>query len=93
MLKPLQDNVILKREEVEKKTASGIILTDTSEKQPALAKVIAVGSGKIVNDKVVPIEVKVNDLVVYKEYAGTKVEYLKEEYLIVSQDDILAIVE
>ncbi|MEF9961944.1 MAG: co-chaperone GroES [Erysipelotrichaceae bacterium] len=93
MLKPLHDNVILKKEEVEKKTASGIILTDVTDKQPAVAKVVAIGSGKVVDGKVQEISVKVNDMVVYKEYSGTKVEFNSEEYLIVSQDDILAIVE
>ncbi|MEG1702310.1 MAG: co-chaperone GroES [Erysipelotrichaceae bacterium] len=93
MLKPLHDNVILKKEEVEKKTASGIILTDVTDKQPAVAKVVAIGSGKVVDGKVQEIGVKVNDMVVYKEYSGTKVEFNSEEYLIVSQDDILAIVE
>lgn len=93
MLKPLHDNVILKKLEAEKKTASGIILTDNSAKAPMIAKVVAVGDGKVVNDKKEPVCVKVDDHVVYKEYAGTKFEYEDEEYLILSEDDILAVVE
>ena len=93
MLKPLHDNVILKKEEVEKKTASGIILTDSSAKEPAVARVIAVGEGTELDGKLKPVCVQVNDQVVYKEYAGTKLEYQSEEYLIVSEKDILAVIE
>lgn len=93
MLKPLHDNVILKKEEVEKKTASGIILTDSSAKEPAVAKVVAVGEGKEKDGKRIPVCVCVNDRVVYKEYAGSKLEYEDEEYLIVSENDILAVIE
>ena len=93
MLRPLYDNVVLKRKEVEKKTASGIILTDTSKNTPCIGEIVAVGNGKLVEDKYVPLTVKVGDTVVYKEYATTMVKYENEEYLIVSESDILAVIE
>ena len=93
MLRPLYDNVVLRRKEVEKKTASGIILTDTSKNTPSIGEVVAVGNGKLVEGKLVALTVKVGDTVVYKEYATTAVKYENEEYLVVSESDILAIIE
>ncbi len=86
MLKPLHENVILIKEEAEKKTASGIILTDNSEKKSNIAAVVAVGED-------VKSEIKVNDRVVYKEYSGTNVEMDDKKYIIIEAEDILAIVE
>lgn len=86
MLKPLHENVILIKEEAEKKTASGIILTDNSEKKSNIAAVAAVGED-------VKSEIKVNDRVVYKEYSGTNVEMDDKKYIIIEAEDILAIVE
>lgn len=86
MLKPLHENVILMKEEVEKKTASGIILTDTSEKKPSIAKVVAIGED-------VKVEIKENDQVVYKEYSGTNIEIDDKKYIIIEAEDILAIVK
>ncbi|MCI8271475.1 MAG: co-chaperone GroES [Erysipelotrichaceae bacterium] len=86
MLKPLHENVILIKEEAEKKTASGIILTDNSEKKSNIAAVVAVGED-------VESEIKVNDRVVYKEYSGTNVEMDDKKYIIIEAEDILAIVE
>lgn len=86
MLKPLHENVILMKEEVEKKTASGIILTDTSEKKPSVAKVVAIGED-------VKAEIKENDQVVYKEYSGTNIEIDDKKYIIIEAEDILAIVK
>ena len=93
MLKPLYDHVVLKKKEVEKKTASGIILTDTSKNSPSIGEVLAVGNGKLVDGKQIPLTVKVGDNVVYKEYAATSIKYENEEYLIVSESDILAVIE
>lgn len=92
MLEPLNGNVLLKKEVEEKTTASGIILSDTSKEIPSLARVIAVGDGKLVDGKVVPLKVKKDDMVVFKKYSGTEFKFEGEEYLIVSEDDILAIV-
>lgn len=93
MLKPLHDNVVLKKEKEENKTASGIILSDKPKELPSFARVVAVGEGIIVDGKLVLPPVKVNDRVIFKKYGGTEVEFENQEYLIVSSKDILAIVE
>jgi chaperonin GroES len=93
MLKPLHDNVVLKKEKVEKKTASGIILTGDAKEQPSFASVIAVGEGSIVDGKLTPLSVKVGDKVVYKKYSTTEFKFEEEEYLIIAEKDILAILE
>lgn len=92
MLEPLYGNVLLKKEVEEKTTKSGIILSDTSKEKPSLAKVIACGEGRIEDGKVVPMKVKKDDVVVFKKYSGMEFEYENENYLIVSEEDILAIV-
>lgn len=88
-IKPLGSRVVIKKSEVQEKTASGIILTGQAKERPQTAEVIAVGPGT----EEEKIEVKVGDTVIYSQYAGTDVKYLGEEYIIVSQRDILAIVE
>lgn len=93
MLKPLHDNVVLKKEKVEQKTASGIILTGDVKEQPSFATVVAVGEGNLVDGKVVPLTVKVGDKVVYKKYSTTEFKFEEEEYLVISEKDILAIIE
>jgi len=89
MLKPLHDQVVLKQHTPEKKTKSGIILTENDTKTPSIATVIAVGPG----DGEKKMAVQNGDTVVYKSFATTDIEYDGEDYLIISQDDILAIVE
>lgn len=86
MLKPLHKNVILKKEEAEKKTASGIILTETEKQRPSVATVVAIG-------KDADAKIKENDQVVYKEYSGTKVKLDEVEYIIIEDEDILAVIE
>lgn len=93
MLKPLHDNVVLKKEKVEQKTASGIILTGDAKEEPNYATVYAVGDGAVVDGKKVPLTVKVGDKVVYKKYATTEFKFEEEEYLIINEKDILAIIE
>ena len=88
-LVPLGDRVVLKQLEAEEKTKSGIILTSQAQEKPQEATVIAVGPGK--DD--VKMEVKVDDKVIYSKYAGTEVKLDGEEYIVVKQDDILAIVK
>lgn len=87
MLKPLHKNVILKKEIAEKetKTASGIILTDNSKNKPSYATVVAIGPES-------EAEIKVDDKVVYKEYSGTDVKLDEEEFIIVEDEDILAVI-
>ncbi|HAP03103.1 MAG: co-chaperone GroES [Candidatus Weimeria sp.] len=88
-LNPLSDRVVLKQLEAEEKTKSGIILADSAKEKPQEAEVIAVGPGT----KDVTMQVKAGQKVVYSKYAGTNVKLDDEEYIIVKQDDILAIVE
>ena len=92
MIKPLSDRVLLKMVEAEDTTKSGIILAASKEK-PEIAEVVAVGPGAVVDGKVIPMEVKVNDKVIIAKYAGTEVKYEGTEYIIVKQEEILAIVE
>jgi len=93
MLRPLHDNVVLKKEKVEKKTASGILLTGDVKDQPSFAEVIAIGEGAIVDGKRVAPSVKVGDKVVYKKYSTTEFKMDEEEYLIIAEKDILAILD
>ena len=93
MIKPLSDRVLIKMKESEETTKSGIILASSAKEKPQIAEVIEVGPGKIIDGKRNAMEVKKGDKVVVSKYAGTEVKYENEEYLIVKQDDILAIVE
>ncbi len=92
-LQPLGDKVVIKVKEEENKTATGIILPDTAKEKPVMGEVIAVGSGEIVDGKKVALDVKEGDTVIYSKYAGSQVKLDGEEYLIVKQNDILAIVK
>ncbi len=92
-LVPLGDRVVIKQLVAEEKTKSGIILPDNAKEKPKEAEVIAVGPGGMVNGKEVKMQVKVGDKVIYSKYAGTEFKMDKEEYIIVRQDDILAIVK
>jgi chaperonin GroES len=93
MIKPLGDRVVIKVLEREEKTASGIVLPDTAKEKPQEGEVIAVGSGKYIDGKLVALDVKVGDRVIYSKYAGTEVKINNEEYLIMRENDILGIVE
>ncbi|WP_283697164.1 co-chaperone GroES [Clostridium perfringens] len=92
-IKPLGDRVVIKRLEAEETTKSGIIVTGTTKERPQEAEVVAVGPGAIVDGKRTEMEVKIGDKVLYSKYAGTEVKFEGEEYTILRQDDILAIVE
>ena len=92
-LKPLSDRVILKALEAEEKTKGGIILTSNAKEKPEMAEVVAVGTGGTVDGKEVVMTVKVGDKVLTSKYSGTEVKVDGEEYTIVRQNDILAIVE
>jgi chaperonin GroES len=92
-LMPLEDRVVVKPIEAEEKTKSGIVLPDTAKEKPQEGEVVAVGPGKFENGKRVPMEVKVGDRVIYSKYGGTEVKMEGEEYLILSQRDVLAIVK
>ena len=92
-IKPLGDRVVLKRLEAEEKTKSGIVLTGAAKERPQEAEVVAVGPGAVVDGKRIELEVKVGDKVLFSKYAGTEVKVHGEEYTILKQDDILAVVE
>ena len=92
-LVPLGDRVVLKQLEAEETTKSGIVLPGQEQEKPQQAEVIAVGPGGVVDGKEVKMEVKTGDKVIYSKYAGTEVKLDGEEYIIVKQNDILAVVE
>ena len=93
-LKPLGDRLIVKATEAEEKTAGGIVLPDTAREKPQKGEVIAVGPGKLLDSgKVQPLEVKVGDTVYYAKYGGTEVKLAAEEYVILRQDDVLAVLD
>ncbi len=92
-IKPLFDRVVIKDVESEETTKSGIILTAAAKEKPQMAEVLAVGPGGMVDGKEVKMQVKVGQKVIYSKYAGTEVKLDGEEVKIVSQKDILAIVE
>ena len=92
-LVPLGDRVVLKQVEAEETTKSGLILTTSAQEKPQEAEVIAVGPGGMVDGKEVTLQVKPGDKVIYSKYAGNEVKLEGEEYIIVRQNDILAVVE
>lgn len=92
-LKPLADRVVLKTVEAEETTKSGIILTGAAKEKPSIAEVIEVGPGGVVDGKEVVMTVKPGDKVITSKYSGTEVKCDGEEYVVVRQGDILAIVE
>jgi chaperonin GroES len=93
MIKPLGDRVVIKPVEREEKTASGIVLPDTAKEKPQEGEVIAVGAGRYEDGKRVPLDVQVGDRVIFSKYAGTEVKYDNVEYLILRENDILAVVQ
>lgn len=92
-IKPLGDRVVIKKLEAEEKTQSGIVLAGSAKERPQEAEVVAIGPGAVIDGKRIEMEVKVGDKVLYSKYAGTEVKLSGEEYTILKQDDILAIVE
>ena len=92
-LKPLFDKVVLEQKKQEEKTASGIVLPGSDKEMPMQGKVIAVGPGGMIDGNEVKMEVKVGQQVIYSKYSGTDVKLEDEEFIIVKQSDILAVVE
>lgn len=93
MIKPLEDRVLLKMVEAEETTKSGIILSSGSQEKPQVAEVIAIGPGRVEDGKKVEMNIKVGDKVITSKYSGTEVKYEGEDYIIIKESDILAIVD
>ena len=93
-IRPLQDRVIVQRMDEEETTKGGIIIPDTAKEKPQEGKVIAVGKGKVGDDgKVIPLDVKAGDKILFGKYAGTEVKIEGEEHIIMREDDILGVIE
>jgi chaperonin GroES len=93
LLKPLGDRVVIELVETEEKTASGIVLPDTAKEKPQEGKVVAVGTGRVLDSgERVAVEVAVGDRIIFSKYAGTEVKYDGKEYLILRESDILAVI-
>lgn len=93
-LRPLHDRIIIKRVEEETKSAGGIVLPGTATEKPARGKVVAVGNGKILdNGQVKALDVKVGDEVLFGKYSGSEVKMDDEEYIVMREDEIMAVVE
>jgi chaperonin GroES len=94
MLKPLSDRIIAKATGAEEVTKGGIVLPDTAKEKPQEGEVIAAGPGRLLDSgKVVPMDVKVGDKIIFSKYGGTEVKVDGEEYIILRQDDVLAVLE
>jgi len=94
MLKPIGDRVVVRPKSAEEVTKSGIILPDTAQERPQEGEVMAVGTGRLMDDgRVVALEVKVGDHVLFSKYGGTEIKVGGEEYMILREDDILAVLE
>ena len=93
-IRPLQDRIIVKRIEEEEKSKGGIIIPDTAKEKPQEGKVVAVGKGKSNDDgKITPLDVKVNDRVLFGKYSGSEINIDGDEHLIMREDDILGVIE
>ncbi|HOL22247.1 MAG TPA: co-chaperone GroES [bacterium] len=93
-LRPLGDRIVIEPLEAEEKTKGGIILPDTAKEKPQEGKVVAVGKGKTDDSgKLIPMEVKVGDKILYGKYAGTEITIEGKEYIILREEDVLAVVE
>ncbi len=93
-LKPLADRIVLKRLEAQEKTKSGLVLPDSAQEKPQEGKVLSVGTGRMLDDGTIkPLEIKSGDRVLYGKYSGTEVSLEGEEYLILREEDVLAVVQ
>lgn len=93
-IRPLGDRLIVRRLTEEEKTAGGIIIPDTAKEKPQEGEVLAVGTGKILeNGKVQPVDVKTGDKVLFSKYSGTEVKVEGEEWLVIREDDILGVIQ
>jgi chaperonin GroES len=94
MIRPLHDRVVVKRKNEEERTAGGLYIPETAKEKPIQAEIVAVGNGKLLDDgSLRPLQVKVGDNVLFGKYAGSEIKVNDEEYLIMREDDILAVLE
>ena len=93
MIKPLADRILIKMKEAEETTKSGIILANNAKEKPQIAEVLAVGPGGNVEGKQIEMNIKVGQKIIVSKYSGTEIKYEGEDYIIVKQSDVLAIVE
>ena len=93
-LRPLQDRILVKRIEEEEKTAGGIFIPDTAKEKPQMGQIVSVGNGKKTEDgKVIPVDLKAGDKVLFGKYSGTEVKVEGNDYLIMREDDILGVID
>lgn len=93
-IRPLADRIVIEPLEQETTTKGGIVLPDSAEKdKPMRGKVVAIGNGKYVNGKIQPLQVKVNDEILFGKYAGTSIKFEEKEYLVMREEDVLGILE
>jgi chaperonin GroES len=93
-IRPLSDRVVVEPREVETKTAGGIVIPDTADKdKPIQGTIIAIGNGRYVDGKMVPLQVKVGDQVLFGKYSGTNIKLDEAEYLVMREEDIMGVVE
>jgi chaperonin GroES len=93
-IRPLHDRIIVERLEEETKTAGGLIIPDTAKEKPQQGKIVAVGKGKMTEDgKVLPLDVKVGDKILFGKYAGNEIKIEGKEFLMMREDDVLGVVE
>lgn len=92
-VRPLHDRVIVQRVEEEERSAGGIIIPDTAKEKPQEGRVIAVGKGRQENGRLIPLDVKAGDRVLFSKYGGTEIKIEGEEHLILREDDILGVLE
>ena len=93
-IKPLEDRIVVQPLEAEQVTASGLVIPDTAKEKPQEGKVLAVGPGRFdESGKRIPVDVQVDDVVLYSKYGGTEVKYSGQEYLVLSARDVLAVIE
>jgi chaperonin GroES len=92
-IKPLEDRIVVKTNEAETTTASGLVIPDTAKEKPQEGTVLAVGPGRFDDGVRVPMDVKVGDVVLYSKYGGTEMKFNNEEFLVLSARDVLAVIE
>lgn len=93
-VRPLHDRILVRRVEEETKTAGGLFIPDTAKEKPQRGEIVAAGKGRITEDgKILPLEVKVGDKILFAKYAGTEIKFSGEEYLMMREEDVLGIVQ